>query len=702
MPAEPNISITPNQGCDARGKVEVLITGYTIVSAVITEAPAAYSTNLPVDVSSFITTPPGGLTLLDMPPGNYKITLTDECGNIYIRDFIVAGIATTVTVGTRSGCEPGMGSVRIRGNYTNIVAVEIVAAPAAYTQILPCDVSFNITLTGIFSMNGFPTGNYTFKVTDDCGILHTQTVFIDGYAVTTDTYSLTEYCGSFDLTFSHASNGNVTEAFYLQKLDPVTGLWGHPQTGAVYNPAAPPTTTTGYPINNNTTNYNITYLGTFRIIRRFETFENGSIGEFKTCIEIVREFTFTNEIRITDIQKTTCSGTSTDVRVTALGIPPLTYQITTKNGLPFFVNNGNNPVFPNLAPAIYNFLVFDTCGNIANRLTDVAALPSLAQSTQPGDLVSCDEIDNDGQTVFNLASQNATILGSQSTADYNITYHISIADATNDANPLPDLYTSGSRTIYCRLEYKANSNCYDLTSFSIIVNPYPQLQMQKLEVLCAGAQVTLIADAGYESYLWSNGATTRIITVDEAGNYTVTVSKTSNGKTCSATYTIEVKLSASASIREISITDWTLDENTISVILDNPNLGNYSYSLDNVHFQNSANFYGLEAGRYTVYVRDENGCMPVSQEVFLLSYPNFFTPNDDGYHDYWQIIFAELEPNMKIYIFDRYGKLLKQVDPKGPGWNGIYNGRMLPSTDYWFLVIRESGKEYRGHFTMKR
>ncbi|MFN3640655.1 MAG: T9SS type B sorting domain-containing protein, partial [Flavobacterium sp.] len=88
------------------------------------------------------------------------------------------------------------------------------------------------------------------------------------------------------------------------------------------------------------------------------------------------------------------------------------------------------------------------------------------------------------------------------------------------------------------------------------------------------------------------------------------------------------------------------------------------------------------------------------------NYPNFFTPNADGYNDTWNIIGME-DPvyNAKIYIFDRYGKLLKQISPRGLGWDGTYNGQSMPSTDYWFTVTYEENgtpKEFRAHFSLKR
>jgi gliding motility-associated-like protein len=82
-------------------------------------------------------------------------------------------------------------------------------------------------------------------------------------------------------------------------------------------------------------------------------------------------------------------------------------------------------------------------------------------------------------------------------------------------------------------------------------------------------------------------------------------------------------------------------------------------------------------------------------------YPKYFTPNGDSYNDTWKIKFSQKEPDLKIAIFDRYGKLLKTMN-RFEGWDGKLNGRDLPSDDYWFVVTRKNGKEFRGHFAMKR
>lgn len=114
--------------------------------------------------------------------------------------------------------------------------------------------------------------------------------------------------------------------------------------------------------------------------------------------------------------------------------------------------------------------------------------------------------------------------------------------------------------------------------------------------------------------------------------------------------------------------------------------------------------YGVEFSpdSNTLYVSDANYSGTV-EEVFLLFYPYFFTPNNDTVNDFWQIKFSEAEPDLKILIFDRYGKLLTPLDPRSRGWDGTFNGKLMPTSDYWFLVKRPSnGKEYRGHFTLRR
>jgi gliding motility-associated-like protein len=139
--------------------------------------------------------------------------------------------------------------------------------------------------------------------------------------------------------------------------------------------------------------------------------------------------------------------------------------------------------------------------------------------------------------------------------------------------------------------------------------------------------------------------------------------------------------------------------------------GVFEYQLDEGEWQDDPFFYNVYIGSHEVKVRDIRGCIENSETVVVMGYPKFFTPNGDGYNDAWNIT-APVSPidylaTAKILIFDRYGKLMKQLDPKGEGWNGTYNGVDMPSDDYWFIVgytepNTDLRKEFKAHFSLKR
>ncbi|OMP31810.1 BspA family leucine-rich repeat surface protein [Mangrovimonas sp. DI 80] len=98
------------------------------------------------------------------------------------------------------------------------------------------------------------------------------------------------------------------------------------------------------------------------------------------------------------------------------------------------------------------------------------------------------------------------------------------------------------------------------------------------------------------------------------------------------------------------------------------------------------------------------GCTEESfttEEVEKFAIPSFFSPNNDGYNDYWKIS----DPNniiLKIHIYDRYGKLIGDVENSSNGWDGFYNGKTLPSSDYWYLIEDKNGNTLKGHFSLIR
>ena len=88
--------------------------------------------------------------------------------------------------------------------------------------------------------------------------------------------------------------------------------------------------------------------------------------------------------------------------------------------------------------------------------------------------------------------------------------------------------------------------------------------------------------------------------------------------------------------------------------------------------------------------------------VEIIIPPKFFTPNNDGIHDSWVVSNSLNNPLSNIYIFDRYGKLIKQIIDFSIGWDGTYINRPLPVDDYWYLIYRKNGETLKGHFSLVR
>ena len=159
-----------------------------------------------------------------------------------------------------------------------------------------------------------------------------------------------------------------------------------------------------------------------------------------------------------------------------------------------------------------------------------------------------------------------------------------------------------------------------------------------------------------------------------------------------------------ATIVSIEVVDAT-QNNTITILVSGE--GDYEFALNNSNgpYQVSNIFENVEPGIHTVYVRDtKNNCGIVNDIVSVIGFPKFFTPNNDSFNDTWQVfgISTQFQPNSKILIFDRYGKLIKQLNPIGIGWDGTFNGEKLPTNDYWFKVTLQDGRSFSSHFALKR
>ncbi|AWI24735.1 choice-of-anchor L domain-containing protein [Flavobacterium pallidum] len=207
------------------------------------------------------------------------------------------------------------------------------------------------------------------------------------------------------------------------------------------------------------------------------------------------------------------------------------------------------------------------------------------------------------------------------------------------------------------------------------------------------------------------GATEGTYDAVAAGSYKVIITDTATGCTDSAMAPITTStppLTITAQVDTLFFAD-----NASIVVTATPASTDYEYRLDDGPWQTDNVFSGVRTvlsqnttGDHTVYVRDLKACDELSYDVKVVDYPKYFTPNGDGFHDTWNISVLSNQPNAKIYIFDRFGKLLKQISTTNPtGWDGTYNGQPMAADDYWFVVkYMEQGinKEFRAHFTLKR
>ena len=325
----------------------------------------------------------------------------------------------------------------------------------------------------------------------------------------------------------------------------------------------------------------------------------------------------------------------------------------------------------------------------------------------------CDDEQNpvlqDGKYAFDTSSFESALLGTQSGMIVN--YY----DSNNNLlpSPLPNPFVTSSQKIKVEIVNPKNSNCSVSSNIAFVVYPVPNITLNGEELVCSNLPTfTKQIDAGlldlntinHYNYQWSWNGTTipdetnYSLTVNKEGIFTVDVS--SKQTQCIRTRTIKVSASDIAS-NVIAVVN---EFNTISISVSGS--GDYVYALDdqNGYYQAENTFLNVPAGIHTVYIKDKNGCGTVLKEVAVFGIPNFFTPNQDGYHDYWNIEGVNTTSNAKtsIQIFDRYGKLLKQIDPMGQGWDGIYLGVQMPADDYWYVVKLEDSRIFKGHFTLKR
>ena len=299
-------------------------------------------------------------------------------------------------------------------------------------------------------------------------------------------------------------------------------------------------------------------------------------------------------------------------------------------------------------------------------------------------------------------------------SELGVTYLWNNADASTTENIL--IKSAGLYTVKVT---SANNGCTNTASINLTQVPFADISIAD-DAVCPNTEVVLnvelssVPQAGTYSIDWERRYLSEKIhkpvsgnhrladTPSESAMYYVTLIHNGCVRRDSAVVTVweAPRLVEVRHEKDRTFTFWVTGDNPrfwFSVDIDHPT----SYISDNL-------FENIPFGKHHLYVKDDIGCK--TDTVFILPeieliFPKFFTPNGDDLNEYWLVENLEQYPEIELLIFDRFSKeLLRLSNSIGwKGWDGKYLGKAMPSDDYWYLLtIKETGRQYIGHFTLLR
>lgn len=391
---------------------------------------------------------------------------------------------------------------------------------------------------------------------------------------------------------------------------------------------------------------------------------------------------------------------------------PLTYNTTTPIKVYFYQtlaealadeNNVKalNPVYRNqvqnekLVAKVYKN------GTVCFSLAEVLLTTTQSIPLKTFELLGCD-LENNGSANFNLDEARQHIISTLNlSSTVTVSFYSTLGNAEIGINSLPDQFSTQATTVFIRAE--SDNVCYGSGQLELKTRAFPELYDQNIMVcesdfpLEISSGITTKQIENY-NYLWDSGQNTNSILIFEEGNYQVKVKDPL--LQCEKNITITIIRNKIAFIESITIND-----TDATINLDQPNDG-FEFSVDDEFgiYKSGNLFLDVSPGVHTAFVRDQFQCQTISKEFSIIGFPKYFTPNNDGHNDFWNI--QGLDPqkasNTMIKIFDRYGKLLFFFNPlKSEGWNGKYQGKLLAPDDYWYHYNLYGEKDYIGHFSLK-
>lgn len=272
------------------------------------------------------------------------------------------------------------------------------------------------------------------------------------------------------------------------------------------------------------------------------------------------------------------------------------------------------------------------------------------------------------------------------TASGGTTYLWNNFPGSGNTQSIP-LYQTTTFTVYAI----GVKGCKSLQPATVVVEVVPEITSPLKDIeMCIGDTAVLDAGAGNGyTYLWSTGATTRTITVNQLGIYSVTI----NNGICTKTFTVKVM---AAALPYISNLDYS--NNTLTITAENPSINNIpgtlEYSIDGgINWQTSNIFTNLLNNTdYTIRVRIQGTSCEGSIDFFTFYINNIITPNQDGVNDVIDLTSVGKFKNFTGSIYDRYGVEMFRFSKETPIWNGTVGGKRLSTATYWYKFNFEYDK----------
>lgn len=310
-------------------------------------------------------------------------------------------------------------------------------------------------------------------------------------------------------------------------------------------------------------------------------------------------------------------------------------------------------------------------GCTGSSIITLAFFPSIVQT--PVTLTSCFIEANPTTGQFDLTSANVS-----TTPGITKDYYISNQDAVNQTNPILNFvnYISTTSEVFVRIT--SPNGCWNIVKITLIVTPPVYSTVLKDKIICVEQRTTLDAGPGFDSYIWSNGEITQVISDITVGSYYVDLEK--NG--CLTRQNVKVLASPIPVITNIEIS------NNTATLTVNGGVPPYQYSVDGTNYQNSNVFSNLPRGENTFYVKDSYECVPVIMDITVPNLVNAITPNNDGINDFVDYSALAYKKNLVFTIYDRYGNKIHVADKNNLyRWDGTMNGgKKVVTGTYWYSI----------------